>query len=763
MEAVKKKKILIFSTAYLPLVGGAEVAVNNLTERIDDFEFDLITARIRPELPKHERIGQIDVYRVGWGNNFDKLLLPFLGVIKALILNRRNNYPIVWSIMASYGGFAGLFYKTLKPRVRFLLTLQEGDDFSYIRKRVGPFYFLFKRIFRRADHIQAISRYLAQWAKDMGAIGPIEVLPNGVDLAVFQPAWLEENLAKRIIVTVSRLVEKNGVRDLLSAMPLIDGELWIIGDGMLKGELEKHAIDLKVSERVKFLGNLSPSAVAEKLAQASVFIRPSLSEGLGNAFLEAMAIGLPTIGTPVGGIPDFLINAETGWLCEAGNPSSIVEKINYILDQNNSGSVKKVTAKAKTLVADNYDWDKLAKKMQTLLNELNLPKKPKLLIATGIYRPDIGGPATIIGELKQSLADNGYAVKVITYSEASSQDTDASVVRVKKNKFYSKPIYFVRLFWLSLSADLIYATDTYSVGYFVYLLKRFCRKPYILRFAGDSAWETAFATGLTTDYITAFQANKQSGKIERLKARRAKILCSADKVIAVSGFMSQVAQAIGVKAEKIQIIYNSVDFEHYQELDRQEFFRQYGLSVDDKLIMTACRLTPWKGVDTLIRALDDLRQTMPVKLMILGDGSEKEKLQILVQELGVEKQVIFAGIISQAEMIGYLGCADVFVLNTYYEGLSHTLLEAIKAGTPIIATSVGGNPEVIQSGVNGLLVEYNNELQIKEAIKLILNDQNLAERFTTEALKQSAKFSWAKVIKQTIETINKIDEKSLAD
>lgn len=364
------KKVLIFSTAYLPLIGGAELAVGNITDRISDFEFDLITAKIRPDLSDFEKFGNINVYRVGWGINFDKLLLPLLGLIKALRLNKKNHYSIVWAIMASYGGFAGLFFKILKPRVKFLLTLQEGDDLAYIRKRVGIFNFLFEAIFKRADHIQAISNFLAEWARDLGAKCPIEVVPNGVDSGIFKPVWTAENLDKKIIITVSRLVEKNGVRHLIEAMQDVSGELWIIGNGALRNDLEKLAIGLGIGKRIKFFGNLSAPEVAGKLAQASIFVRPSLSEGLGNAFLEAMAMGIPIIGTPVGGIPDFLKDDETGWLCEVKNSRSIAEKINHILNEKNRAEVERIARAANRMVEEKYDWKNISESMKAIFYKL---------------------------------------------------------------------------------------------------------------------------------------------------------------------------------------------------------------------------------------------------------------------------------------------------------------------------------------------------------------------------------------------------------
>ncbi|MFH1551733.1 MAG: hypothetical protein ABIC36_02540, partial [bacterium] len=91
------KKVLIFSTAYFPLVGGAEVAVEEIIDRIKGFEFDMITAKIESGLADQEKIGNVNVYRVGFGSNLDKYLLPFLGLKKAISLNKKRDYKLTWS------------------------------------------------------------------------------------------------------------------------------------------------------------------------------------------------------------------------------------------------------------------------------------------------------------------------------------------------------------------------------------------------------------------------------------------------------------------------------------------------------------------------------------------------------------------------------------------------------------------------------------------------------------------------------------------
>lgn len=360
-----KKRILIFSTAYFPFVGGAEVAVKNITDRILDAEFVMVTARLNKNLPIKEKINNVVVHRLGRGDKWDKLRLILSGVKFAETLGK---FDAIWSIMASYAGFAALNYKKHYSDIPYFLTLQEGDSKIKIYKKVWFVWPCFKQIFKRADQIQAISNYLADWATDMGAKCPVKVIPNGVDIAKFTNIKTGEHIPRdhKQVITTSRLVAKNAVADLIMSAEYLPENIHftIVGSGKLENNLKKIVADYGWQDRVHFLGSLEHDDLVLHLRRSQVFCRPSLSEGLGNSFLEAMAVGVPIIGTNVGGIPDFLRDGETGWFCEVKNPKSIAEKIKYVLDEKNRAEVDKVRENAKKLVTEKYNWDKIAEQMK---------------------------------------------------------------------------------------------------------------------------------------------------------------------------------------------------------------------------------------------------------------------------------------------------------------------------------------------------------------------------------------------------------------
>jgi glycosyltransferase involved in cell wall biosynthesis len=383
----QKKKVLIFSLAYFPkFIGGAEIAIKEITDRCGgDFEFDMITLRFDKTLPKNEKIGNVNIYRIGPSSHlknirhlpakakFAKIIMPIIATKKALKLHRKNKYDIVWSMMANQAGFAGLFFKTFKSDVKFLLTLQEGDPIDQIKKKVRPVYGIFQKIFKSADYVQVISNHLAAFALEMGTQREkITVIPNGVDIERFKNpdqdrvVHVRKGLSARdyyIIITASRLVEKNGVADLVEAATFLDDKvrILVLGDGILYDKLIKQADKLRVTNKVIFLGQIDPTDVPNYFAAADIFIRSSWSEGLGNVFLEAMASGLPVIATHVGGIPDIITENENGLFARVKDPKDIAMKINMLIKDKELRD--HLIANGYKTVEDKYDWNKVAGQM----------------------------------------------------------------------------------------------------------------------------------------------------------------------------------------------------------------------------------------------------------------------------------------------------------------------------------------------------------------------------------------------------------------
>ena len=141
-----------------------------------------------------------------------------------------------------------------------------------------------------------------------------------------------------------------------------------IGKGDEGPNLQKQAKELKVSDRVKFLGFLPYKDIPKYLSVCDIFIRPSRSEGFGNSFIEAMAAGLPVIATPVGGIPDFVDDKETGFFASPDNPQSIKVAVMTLL--NDKTLRDNIVQKAQNRVLGGYSWDRIANQMGAVFDRI---------------------------------------------------------------------------------------------------------------------------------------------------------------------------------------------------------------------------------------------------------------------------------------------------------------------------------------------------------------------------------------------------------
>lgn len=398
------KRALIFSLSYYPrFIGGAEVAIKEITDRIpaSEIEFHMVTLRFDSALPKVEKIGNVVVHRIGLATKepsiADLRRFPLhlmkhwyqIGAfLEAVRLNRLYRYDLIWAMMAHSCGIPAGLFKVFHPKVRYLLTLQEGDPPEAIEALMRPVAGLFRQGFTRADALQPISNFLLAWGRHMGFRGHAEVIPNAVDAKRFSapidPVALKEKrveLGKKAdetyLVTTSRLVHKNAVDDVIRALPLLPESVsfLIYGIGPDEAKLRALAKELGVEARARFMGQIGHEEMPLMLRACDIFIRPSRSEGMGNSFVEAMAAGLPVIATQEGGIADFLFDKDrnpgvlpTGWAVDKDAPSQIADAVQDVL-RHPAATAATVKA-AQELALRKYDWALIASDMRALFARL---------------------------------------------------------------------------------------------------------------------------------------------------------------------------------------------------------------------------------------------------------------------------------------------------------------------------------------------------------------------------------------------------------
>ncbi len=362
------KRIAIFSVTYDPFIGGAEVAIKEVTARLPEFEFDLFTAKLDSKLSPEEEIGNVKVYRVGNGSILDKWLYPWRASRLSLQKHKEKPYDLIHAVMATYAGLAALLFKK-KSKIPYVLTLQSGDSDWFIRMRTWFWFWKYKQIYTKADSVTAISNWLELRARRYGHKKDITLIPNAVNVEQFSCSInFEERESIRkswgvnendfVVITTSRLVYKNGIDVLIGALEHLpsDVRLVIVGDGEEGSRFKVQGS--KYGNRVVFLGHVDHGELPKLLKSSDVFVRPSRTEGLGNSFLEAMTAEIPIIGTRVGGIVDFLKDKETGLFAEVDNPKSVAEKV--ILLKDNHDLRNQIIKNSKQLVSEKYSWERIA-------------------------------------------------------------------------------------------------------------------------------------------------------------------------------------------------------------------------------------------------------------------------------------------------------------------------------------------------------------------------------------------------------------------
>lgn len=358
-----------------------------------------------------------------------------------------------------------------------------------------------------------------------------------------------------------------------------------------------------------------------------------------------------------------------------------------------------------------------------------------ILIATGIFPPQIGGPATYSKLLKDVLPLRGFSVDVVNFGDV-----------LMFPKGIRHLVYFFKIVFRGVHADIIYAQDPVSVGLPAFIASKILRKKFYLKVVGDYAWEQFQIENphFHNVRLEEFQTRVCDWKTETRKKIERFVARGAVKVVVPSEYLKKIVLLWGVPEERITVIYNGFDAPVISE-SKEALRKKLGIS--GYTIISVGRLVPWKGFSVLIDAMTEITKATPsAHLFIVGDGPENVGLKKKIEELHLGGSVSLLGKKPQKELFEYIKASDVFILNTAYEGFSHQLLEVMALGAPIITTPEGGNSEIITDRDNGLFVPYNDRLQIQEAVYTLCADHTLAGNLVKNAQKKINEFSNERMI-----------------
>jgi glycosyltransferase involved in cell wall biosynthesis len=348
----------------------------------------------------------------------------------------------------------------------------------------------------------------------------------------------------------------------------------------------------------------------------------------------------------------------------------------------------------------------------------------KVLVVSGIWPPDAGGPASHAPEVCDYLVGRGHEVEVVTTAD-SAPSPAAYPVRWVSRRLPPGVRHLRAAALVSSRArgrDVVYSTGMEgrsAVG------ARLARTPCVQRLASDPAFERAHWRGLTETTLDGFQ-HERGLRLDALRWARDREVASAARVVCPSAWLRELVIGWGVGAGRVEVLSHAVavpPLEGHDELRRRYVF-------EGPTLVLAGRLVPQKSLETAFRAVGLIEG---VSLVIAGEGPERDRAQALAAELGLGERVRFLGVQPRQTVFELFRAADAALLSSSWESFGLVVAEALAVGTPVISTAVGGVVEVLEDGRNGLLVPAGDYEALAAAIRRFFADAELQARLRAAA------------------------------
>ena len=370
---------------------------------------------------------------------------------------------------------------------------------------------------------------------------------------------------------------------------------------------------------------------------------------------------------------------------------------------------------------------------------------PRLFIASGIFHPDPGGPATYLHQLLPALQERGWDIRVLSYGDAPST-YPYHLQRIPRRALPWRQLHYAAAAHMELrQTDLVFAQslDLPLIG---------GRAPRVLRLGGDSLWERARRRGWLPASIDGaqFQNYKGGPLLRSLRAWRRRKLRSYAAVVVPSETLARIVSGWGVPSERLHVIENAVHaLPAALSLSQKEARARLRLP-PGPILLTVARLQPWKGIGPSIHALAQLPD---LRLLVAGDGPTQPQLEAQAARSGLGDRIRFLGRLNAPILATYYRAADFVLLYSGYEGLSHVLLEALSYGTPVLASDILANRELIHNGVNGLLIPYETEetaasARIVTAVRAATVPDRRAQ-WASAGLLEPERYTFARLVERT--------------
>lgn len=344
----------------------------------------------------------------------------------------------------------------------------------------------------------------------------------------------------------------------------------------------------------------------------------------------------------------------------------------------------------------------------------------RVLVTVGIFPPDIGGPATFVPKIAKYFQDElNYEIEILTLSDNknSNINDDFSVKRIDRNLpiIYRWLKTIFTIYKLGKNKDLIFVN---GLGTETTIANIFLKKKIIRKIVGDPVWERAYSKAKISESFDEFQVKNYGFSISLQKKVRSFSIKKSDIVVTPSQHLKNFILNLGFK-NKIEIINNGVFIPE----------ENTNIFTNDQINITiVSRLVSHKNIEKIIRAISDLNDPL-IYLNIIGDGPELNQLQKISLESNNKDNIIFHGKLNRDDINHIFLKSDIYIQASNYEGLPHSLLEAMSYGIPVLCTPVGECKEILGNEDRGYLLDLPVSINnIKSKITEIIGEKNIANK-----------------------------------
>jgi len=359
----------------------------------------------------------------------------------------------------------------------------------------------------------------------------------------------------------------------------------------------------------------------------------------------------------------------------------------------------------------------------------------------------VRGAETVADNLASVLAQKGHEISIFTTSASSKDEVEEyngiKVYRYGTNFRVASGIFSWGLIKhpIKYPSDLVHVHISVPMGDIAGL--RYAKKkkvPLVVTYHGDLQEDM----GGFVRRMSVYSYNKYFLD---------KILSYAEAIISPSEYYIDESRFLEKYRDKIIVIPNGVNIDNFDvPYSKEECREMLNLPPEDRIILFLGTLGPHKGPDVLIKAMSKIIKHVPdVELVFAGKGVMRDELEMLSKDLGIEKNVRFVGFVDDDLKGSYYKAADVFVLPSTMstESFGIVNLEAMACSVPIVASKIGGIPDVVKDGENGLLVQPRNSDALADAIIYLLENEDIREKMGKNGREKVGDYSWKRIAEET--------------